>query len=940
MNMRLCVTAITSVSLALAVLPARTDSADRPPVVRDRAGQVRNAIELAPAQAPPTAVADIFTRGSQGDGYWVDADGTRHDGLAPSVSPVLAPSERAPTLPASALTAPPPLASVTIDRMTTANIYSTSYTPYREFRMLGSAATYYLSDHTTWTSGAGSFTNAYATFDHVEVAGDTLRFFLIPEADSLLYSQTDYDSGDHSSQGSLVLSGPLVLEAVAGATTAVLRGSARIRDNAMTWYGEPAFNFFTSIPGSIVPFTNTYTNGSGRWAMDTFDHPFSYVASGQVDFAHPLSTPPLVELTIRGPRQIPAASSTQFGAVARFAGEVYRDVRNRALWSVSPSLLANVNAGLLTVPSITTPRADLVLSATYQAASGAPRSASIPVACVAAIFAPQPDAWPMYQADIGHTGYRPLTLSTGMFMPLWQRTVGSGLALNPVSAGDGMVFCSLIGYFPPASIQQVFALEAYTGATLWSTGYGSVYSVNPPSYSYGNVYVQSGNHSTDTYLHAIDAASGTPIFDAPHEAQWERYYAPTISDGKVYVDGGYYGGMYRFDAFSGAQNWFNGALPQYDEWTPALDDSNAYAYLGEYSPGLYAVSRATGVLRFSIMDPGFQWNGWSMDGTAVVCGNGDIIAVQAGRLLCFNVPRHQLAWQVARAFSGQPSFAHGSIYAIDGGKLVAIDEATHADLWSWTPPTGSLVGTLVVTDSHVFGSTSGTTYAVSLASHASEWVYPAGGALALGNKALYIATSGGRLHAIDVADHPVATTLMRFDGRGLEDGVHLFWRFAEPGEVATVDMQRAATTAGPWSSLTVEESWDGEVSTALDRDVRPGQTYWYRLSVGFTDGTHGDLAPVQVTAAGQMAVNGLKILGPLPAAGAVAIEYSVASRGNASLTVFDVGGRVVEWLARGPLEPGEHMARWASAASARAGIYFVRLESPGYRETKRVVLAR
>ena len=60
------------------------------------------------------------------------------------------------------------------------------------------------------------------------------------------------------------------------------------------------------------------------------------------------------------------------------------------------------------------------------------------------------------------------------------------------------------------------------------------------------------------------------MFQAPHSAQWERYYAPTIYDGSVYVNGGYYGGMYGFDAFGGAQQWFN-SLPQYDEWTPAVE---------------------------------------------------------------------------------------------------------------------------------------------------------------------------------------------------------------------------------------------------------------------------------------------------------------------------------------------------------------------------------
>lgn len=940
MTIRLRIIVITAASLAFAPVPAFPDSTSDAPVVRDRSGAIIHTLDPAPGRestAPSaTSAGETLSRASQCEGYWVDARGDRHPGIAPATvwTTDFAPGSG---IPAEPLATPPPLANVTIDRMTTST--SSNYTPYREFRMLGRSVDYFLSDGTSWRSGAGSSGNPYAIFHHAETSGDTIRYHLVPQPDSLLYSQTDYDSGDHSSQGSLVAASPLVIEAIAGSRTAVLRGHTRIRDNDMTWYGEPAFKFFSSIPGSVVPFTVTYTIASGSWAFDTFDHPFSCTGLGEVDFAHPVSTPPLLELTLRGPSRIPPSSSIQFGAVARFAGEIYRDVRNRSSWSVSSATSASVFAGLLAMPPITTSREDLQLSATYHAGT-LTREAGLTVSCIADIYAPPYDAWPMYQADIAHTGYRPAFLDPGSFTPRWSRTVGSGLALNPVTAADGMVFCSLVGYFPPAGTQQLFALSAADGATLWSTGYGSVFSVNPPSYAYGNVYVQTGNHSTDTYLHALDAASGTPIFSAPHSAQWERYYAPTVSLGKVYVNGGTYGGMYQFDAFSGTMGWFNGSLPQYDEWTPALDDSNAYAYLGEYAPGLYVVSRATGALRFSILDAGFGWNGWSMDGTAVVCGNGDVIAIQAGRLLCFNVPTHQLRWQLARAFNGQPSFAFGVIYAIDGGHLVAIDEATHTDLWSWTPPAGSLTGAMIVTDSHVFASTASTTFAVSLATRQSEWSYPAGGALALGNHALYVATSGGVLHAIDVADRPVATTLLRFDGESLPDGVHLRWEFADPREVAQVNLERATSEAGSWSRLTVDEMAEDGPMTALDTDVEPGRTYWYRLSVRFMDGTLTDFAPVRVTTVVTRAVDRLRILGPMPAPGAVTIEYALARGGPGRLAVRDVAGRVVASLADGLLEPGEHVVRWTSASTARAGVYFVTLDVPGWRMTKRIVLAR
>jgi outer membrane protein assembly factor BamB len=360
-----------------------------------------------------------------------------------------------------------------------------------------------------------------------------------------------------------------------------------------------------------------------------------------------------------------------------------------------------------------------------------------------------PGAWPMYQANARHNGYLPISLDPATFSLKWQRAVGPEWGLNPVTVADGKVFVSIQSYFSGGL--ALWALDAVDGATLWSKDFGSVFSVNPPSFAYGNVYVQTGNHANDTYLWAFESATGALVFKSPHLAQWERYYAPTISDGKVYVDGGSYGGMYAFDAFSGEQLWFQN-LPQYDQWTPAVDGDNAYAYVGEYNPGLYVLDRRSGSLRYMIADPHFDWDGWSMNEAPALGDAGDALAIHDGRLISFDLAAHTLRWERERGFAGQPSVAHGVIYAIDGGSLVALDEASGADLWSWRPPEGQLTGTLVVTDSHILASSFATTYAVEIASRSQVWSYPVAGYLALGQETLYVASSTGMLTAISLPE--------------------------------------------------------------------------------------------------------------------------------------------------------------------------------------------
>lgn len=238
------------------------------------------------------------------------------------------------------------------------------------------------------------------------------------------------------------------------------------------------------------------------------------------------------------------------------------------------------------------------------------------------------------------------------------------------------------------------------------------------------------------------------VFKAPHAAQWERYYAPTLFDGTIYVDGGSYGGMYAFDAFSGEQRWFH-ALPQYDGWTPAVDETQAYAYVGDYQPALYVLDRFSGNEKFRIDDPGFDWNGWTMNLAPVLGDQGEVLAIHDGRLIRFDLAGRRIAWQIDGGFQGQPTLAKGAIYTISAAGLDVRDEQTGARLWTWTPPAGeTLQDTMIATDTHLLLSTNTRVHAIELLSHQTEWSFDASGKLALANETLYVAGSDGTLTAI------------------------------------------------------------------------------------------------------------------------------------------------------------------------------------------------
>lgn len=360
--------------------------------------------------------------------------------------------------------------------------------------------------------------------------------------------------------------------------------------------------------------------------------------------------------------------------------------------------------------------------------------------------------WATYQGNPSHTGYVPVTTNGRGIQHLWTRTFLA--PLNAPAIGGGQVFVTESGYFQ--SNLGLHALDATAGTTTWSLpDFGQVFSVNPPAFANGTVYVQTGKGTTipDPYLYALDSATGAPKYRVPFAAQWERYLAPTPYQGDVYVNGGYYGGAYRFDGVDGTARWFT-ALQQYDSWTPAVDASYVYAYVGEYAPALYVQDRQTGATVFSIPDPNFSWNGWSMGTAPVLTHDGDVLATHDGRLLRFDVQGRRIQWELKRDFRGQFAVHGDVIYANDGGTLTAWNALTGGLLWTWLGPgAGVMTGNIVVTDTHAFVQSSTTTYAVNLATRLVDWSYAAAGSLAIGNGRLAI-TSGSSIHVFSIAIDP------------------------------------------------------------------------------------------------------------------------------------------------------------------------------------------
>jgi outer membrane protein assembly factor BamB len=365
--------------------------------------------------------------------------------------------------------------------------------------------------------------------------------------------------------------------------------------------------------------------------------------------------------------------------------------------------------------------------------------------------------WETHQGNTGHTGFVPVTLDPSRFAPRWTWSLPAGASgtLSPVTAGSGKVVIAASGFFNDAFL---FALDEANGSIAWRHDFGSIFAVNHPATAGGRVFVASSGHA-DTFMWAFDLADGTQLFKTPFASQWEHYLAPAFRNGFVYTNGGTYGGMYAFKATTGVQKWFAN-LGQYDLWSPAVDDQNAYAYTGaEFA----AIDLLTGARVFSIADPAFNWLGYALNMSPVLPGDGSVLLVNgvystahANQLIRYDVASASERWRVDGNFTSDPVVADGVVYVLDASdnQLEARDQGTGTLLWSWHaagPQETTITGNLLLTENLIFLSTSAATYAIDLSTHQAVWSAPVTGALAMSsNRVLYIVTSTGTLNAFDL----------------------------------------------------------------------------------------------------------------------------------------------------------------------------------------------
>jgi outer membrane protein assembly factor BamB len=149
--------------------------------------------------------------------------------------------------------------------------------------------------------------------------------------------------------------------------------------------------------------------------------------------------------------------------------------------------------------------------------------------------------WPVFGANNAHTGGYAATLGRHRFVPAWSAT---NATTNPVITGDGRVYASFGTY--QGTDSSVSSYDLQTGQKLWSMPLPAASSISPPTFHRGLVYLQRGRSLTPADLRCFDASTGALRWAAPFASQGFFYYAPTVDDRGIFMNGGEHGGLYRF----------------------------------------------------------------------------------------------------------------------------------------------------------------------------------------------------------------------------------------------------------------------------------------------------------------------------------------------------------------------------------------------------------
>jgi outer membrane protein assembly factor BamB len=239
----------------------------------------------------------------------------------------------------------------------------------------------------------------------------------------------------------------------------------------------------------------------------------------------------------------------------------------------------------------------------------------------------------------------------------------SGLVHSSPSVVGGIVYVA-------SEDEYLYALNATTGALLWSSIRTGGEIDSSPAVANGVVYVGSGNNN----LYAFDATTGAVLWTAA--AGGPIVSSPAVANGVVYVgsDDEY---LYAINASTGATLWTSntgGAIRS----SPAV--ANGVVYVGSEDDKLYAFNATTGATLWTAATGGSIASSPAVANGVVYVGSDD------SNLYAFNATTGDVVGSIltgGQPIDSSPALANDVVYVgSNDDMLYAFNATTGAPLWT------------------------------------------------------------------------------------------------------------------------------------------------------------------------------------------------------------------------------------------------------------------
>jgi len=346
--------------------------------------------------------------------------------------------------------------------------------------------------------------------------------------------------------------------------------------------------------------------------------------------------------------------------------------------------------------------------------------------------------WLMNGYNSRHTRFNPYenvlnVTNVSTLVQAWTATTGSSIYASPAVV-NGIVYAG-------SSDTYMYAFDAKTGTTVWKAP--GLWPIGAsPAVADRIVYTGSG----DGDLYAFNAKTGAVVWTALVGGNVD---SPTVSQGIVYV-GSSSGNtkLYALDAKAGTLIWT--ANTNYITSTPAV--ANNIVYVSSSDDNLYAFNAGTGASIWTAQ------TGGALDSSPTVVNGVVYVGSWDGKLYAFNAKTGTSIWTVQTggpiSFSSS-AVANGTVYiGSSDHKLYAFDARTGKELWTaltgdqiWSSPTVAN-GVIYV------GSQDDKLYAFNATTGAQLWTGSTGNQIfsspTVVNGVVYVGSEDGKLYAFHI----------------------------------------------------------------------------------------------------------------------------------------------------------------------------------------------